>query len=426
MKGAEKQAMKRCSLWALAAVCLILTGCPDDNASRKPDPTKGTVTGLVLCTDTGKPARFASVMLLPAYDAKAAGTGPDKNQVDLDETGTTGLDGKFKIEAVPPGEYYAFATLDGYIDPTLAVDENRLGSDASEREKLADEIEQWKDHLVKLTVTAQHISDINVSIDRGAEIGGSVSYDDSSPAIGIRFAVLRKTAKDRWIKIGSNGGNDWPSEVASDGRGRYNIPNLPDGEYKVCALLPVKDEDASPQFCFGGGFRIDKAEAVKVSAGETHGGVDIVLPLDGLFTVAGNISAGTDAHVPQQATVHLLYADDRAIARQASMQKDGSFSFTWVPAGAYILQITNAQDAAAAGVTQSPASSNAANSTAADSTTADSTAPNSTASGAGTQPQPMPGVHKYMDKELPLTVQSDMDDVTVTLTEPPPPQQASQ
>jgi hypothetical protein len=31
-----------------------------------------------------------------------------------------------------------------------------------------------------------------------------------------------------------------------------------------------------------------------------------------------------------------------------------------------------------------------------------------------------------MDKELPLTVQSDMDDVTVTLSEPPPPQQASQ
>jgi hypothetical protein len=395
----------------------MLTGCPDDNGPRKPDPTKGTVTGLVLCTDTGKPARFASVMLLPAYDAKAAGTGPDKNQVDLDETGTTGLDGKFKIEAVPPGEYYAFATLDGYIDPTLAVDENRLGSDASEREKLADEIEQWKDHLVKLTVTAQHISDINVSIDRGAEIDGSVSYDDSSPAIGVHFAVLRKTAKDRWIKLGSSGDTD----QASDGRGRYSIPNLPEGEYKVCALLPVKDEDASPQFCFGGGFRIDKAEAVKVSAGETHGGVDIVLPLDGLFTVAGNVSAGTDAHAPQQATVHLLYADDRAIARQTPMQKDGSFSFAWVPAGAYILQITNAQDAAAAGAAQSPATSDAQNSTTPDSTTA-----NSTASGAGTQPQPTVGVHKYMDKELPLTVQSDMDDVTVTLTEPPPPQQAAQ
>ncbi len=321
-----------CWFRVAAFVCLTLTGCPDDSAPRKPDPTKGTVTGLVLCTDTGKPARFASVVLLPAYDPKTAGTSPDKNSVDLDETGTTGLDGKFKIEAVPPGDYYAFAMLDGYIDPTLAVDDKRLGSEASEREKLIDEIDQWKDHLVKLTVAAQHVSDVSMSIDRGAEIDGNISYDDSSAAIGIRFTVLRKTEKDHWIMIGSNGG-DGAIEEKSDGRGRYSIPDLPDGEYKVCALLPVKDENTSPKFCFGGGFRIDKAETVKVSAGETHNGVDIVLPLDGLFTVAGNITAGTDAHAPSQARVHLLYADDRAEARQTAMLKDGSFSFDYVPGG---------------------------------------------------------------------------------------------
>ncbi|HTW82102.1 MAG TPA: hypothetical protein VME23_21335 [Terracidiphilus sp.] len=403
--------MKRLSLLALAAACLMLTGCPDDNAPRKPDPTKGTVTGLVLCTDTGKPARFASVMLLPAYDPKTAGTGPDKDTVDLDETGTTSLDGKFKIEAVPPGDYYAFAMLDGYIDPTLAVDENRLGSGASEREKVADEIEQWKDHLVKLTVAAQHITDINVSIDRGAEIDGTVSYDDSSPAIGIRFALLRKTAQDRWIKIGSNGDDDWPSDVKSDGRGRYSIPNLADGEYKVCALLPGKDENASPKFCFGGGFRINKAETVKVSAGESHTGVDIVLPLDGLFTVAGNISAGVDSHAPSQATVHLLYADDREEARQSAMLKDGSFSFAYVPAGAYILKVTNAQDATASAPAQNADGSGGAGATAA---------------GPGGQAQATPAVHKYMDKEMPLNVQDDMDDVAVTLSEPPPPQTAAQ
>ncbi len=393
----------------------MLSGCPEDNAPRKPDPTKGTVTGLVLCTDTGKPARFAEVLLLPAYDPKTAGTGPDKDSVDLDEGATTGLDGKFKIEAVPPGEYYAFATLDGYIDPTLAVDENRLGSQASEREKIIDEIEQWKDHMVKLTVTAQHVTDINASIDRGAEIDGVMSYYDSSPAIGIRFAVLRKTAQDHWIKIGSNGDDSWPMDEKSDGRGRYSITDLPQGEYKVCALLPVKDENASPQFCFGGGFRIDKAETVKVSAGETHNGVDIVLPLDGLFTVAGNITAGTDAHAPSQATVHLLYADDREEARKTAMLKDGSFNFDYVPAGNYILQVTNAQDAVASAPAQNAGGQSAGGSNGGD-----------PGAGTGAAPQAAPSVHKYMDKETPLSVQSDMDDVQVTLVEPPPPQAASQ
>ncbi len=347
-------------------------------------------------------------MLLRAYDPKTAGIGPDKDSIDLDENGTTGLDGKFKIEAVPPGDYYALAMLDGYIDPDLAVDENRLGSGASEREKTIDEIDQWKDHVVKLTVAAQHVTEINVSIDRGAEIEGTVSYDDSSPAIGIHFAVLRKTKKDHWIKIGGDIGT---IDEKSDGRGRYSIPNLGEGEYKICALLPVKDEDASPQFCLGGGFRIDKAETVKVSAGETHTGVDIVLPLDGLFTVAGNITAGTDAHAPSQATVHLLYADDREVARQTAMLNDGSFSFEYVPAGNYILQVTNAQDAAASAPAQGAPPSNA-----------DTSSGASSGAGFGAAPQ----AHKYMDKETPLSVQSDMDDVQVTLVEPPPPQQASQ
>jgi hypothetical protein len=404
-----------CLFCAAALACLTLSGCPDDTP-RKPDPTKGTVTGLVLCTDTGKPARFATVMLLRAYDPKTAGAGPDKDSIDLDENGTTGLDGKFRIEAVPPGDYYAFATLDGYIDPTLAVDENRLGSGASEREKLVDEIDQWKDHLVKLTVAAQHTSDVSVSIDRGASIEGTMSYDDSSPAIGIRFAVLRKSEKDRWIKIGSNGDDNWPGDAKSDGRGRYSIPDLPEGEYKVCALLPVKDENASPQFCFGGGFRINKAETVKVSAGETHDGVDIVLPLDGLFNVAGNITAGTDAHAPSQATVHLLYADDRTEARQTAMLKDGSFSFDYVPAGSYILQVTNAQDIAASAPAPATGGANGSASNGA----------GQSGDGSGAQAQAAPSVHKYMDKETPLTVQSDMDDVQVTLVEPPPPQQAAQ
>jgi hypothetical protein len=393
--------VKRLCCFSVAAfACLTLSGCPDDSAPRKPDPTKGTVTGLVICTDTGKPARFATVLLLPAYDPKTAGVGPDKDLIDLDENGTTGLDGKFKIEAVPPGDYYALAMLDGYIDPDRAVDENRLGSGASEREKTIDELDQWKDHVVKLTVSAQHITDINVPIDRGAEIEGTISYDDSSPAIGIHFAVLRKTEQDHWTKIGGDNGT---IDEKSDGRGRYSIPNLGEGEYKVCALLPVKDENASPQFCFGGGFRINKAETVKVSAGETHDGVDIVLPLDGLFTVAGNISAGTDAHAPSQATVHLLYADDREEARLTAMLKDGSFSFDYVPAGNYILQITNAQDVVASGT---PAST-----------------PAQGVTGQGAAPQAPPQVRTYMDKETPLTLQSDMDDVEVTLVEPPPPEQ---
>jgi hypothetical protein len=387
--------MKRLSLWVLAAVCPGLCGCPPDSQTRKPDPTKGTVTGLVLCTDSGRPARFAAVQLLPAYDPSA----PDAKgaSVDLDENGSTGIDGRFKIEAVPPGEYYAYATLDGYIDPTLAVDASRLGSDASDRAKLVDEIEQWKDHLVKVTVAAQRTSDITISIDRGAEIDGTVTWDDGSPAVGVRFAMLRRTAHDRWFRVGSDSEDDAPLDVKTDGRGRYSIQDLPEGEYRVCSLLPDRGEGPSPQFCYGGGFRIDKAETVTVTAGENHTGIDIVLPLDGLFTVAGSVTAGVDGHAPAQATVHLLYQDDREEARRTALAKDGTFSFTFVPAGPYILRITDAQDAPT------------------------DPAQNSADSGTATPTQAAPPIVHYLDKEMPLTIQDNMEDIAIPLTAAPPP-----
>ena len=51
--------------------CLCVDGCGSRHPPKKPDPTKGTVTGVVICEDTGKPARFATVTLTaaPAEDA---------------------------------------------------------------------------------------------------------------------------------------------------------------------------------------------------------------------------------------------------------------------------------------------------------------------------------------------------------------------
>ncbi len=50
--------------WILPVIVLLAAGC-DKNANKKPDPTKGAVAGIVICADTGKPARFATVNLTP-------------------------------------------------------------------------------------------------------------------------------------------------------------------------------------------------------------------------------------------------------------------------------------------------------------------------------------------------------------------------
>jgi len=383
-------------LWVLPAVCGMMSACPEDEAPRRPDPTKGTITGIVLCTDTGKPARFANVQLLPAALFHSSGQ-KQNGDLDLDETAVTDLDGRFTIEAVPPGDYFAYATQAGYLDPERAVDFASLGPKAGEDGQLAAALNQWKDHFVELMASAQHTTGVTIEIDRGAEIEGTVSYDDASPAIGMRFDLLRKTAEDKWIEVGQTGSN-WTLEEASDGHGRYRISNLPAGEYKVCTLLPDKDEHAAERICAGNTFRTKNAATIKVSAGETRGGADIAIPLTGMYTVAGRVTVGVDGHVPGQATVHLLYADDREEARSRGIRKDGSFSFAYVPADKYIVEVTDAKDARGQG--QSANSEGGANSD------------SSGASDAAATEE-----HRYTDKEISLNVQSDMNDADISLVE---------
>jgi hypothetical protein len=50
--------------------CLLLAGC-NKFQRKQPDPTKGVVTGVVLCADTGKPARnLALPVAAPANSVK--------------------------------------------------------------------------------------------------------------------------------------------------------------------------------------------------------------------------------------------------------------------------------------------------------------------------------------------------------------------
>ena len=125
---------------ALSVAILFLGGC-EHHRAKKPDPTKGTVTGIVICADTGKPARFATVTLsaAPKKGEKVEGGQP----LPATETTITGLDGRFRLEAVEPGRYYAFATLEGYLDPIRGLDFSRFDDMANDQERELEAIKQW-------------------------------------------------------------------------------------------------------------------------------------------------------------------------------------------------------------------------------------------------------------------------------------------
>jgi hypothetical protein len=369
----------------LSIACLLLAGC-DKFQHKKPDPTKGVVSGVVLCADTGKPARFATVTL-----SAAPKTGEKNDQGDplpAAETTVTDLDGRFRLEAVQPGHYYAFATLEGYLDPALVMDPDKIRSLSSDRERHQYSIDQWKEHLTEVSVAKHRVSEVSIQIERGAEIGGTVTFDDGAPAIGMHFQIFRKTEKNGWTDVGLPLLDTWSIHAVSDGHGRFSLTNLPAGEYTVCTLMPTDAEAAAPRICLGGVFRRKDAATVKVQAGETAGGADIEIPLSGLHTVAGTVTALPDGHPVGHGTLRLLYADDREKARETSLLEDGTFSFEYVAEGKYILQVNGAQDT-------------------------EQKAPDQPQSDAPPS-NPTPA-HSYVDKEIPLTVLNDIEDISLTL-----------
>jgi hypothetical protein len=375
-------------LWIFACVCVLACGC-DKHSTKKPDATKGAIAGVVICADTGKPARFATVNLLavPKKEAKADDQSPAM------ESTLTDLDGRFRLEAVEPGQYFALATMEGYLDPERGLDLAKLDAMHNETEMGLKAIDQWKAHLVEVTVIRHRTAELTIQVERGAEINGTVTYDDGSPAIGMHFLLLRKAEKSEWSGVGLALFRGWSIDTKSDGHGRYSLTNLPAGEYKVCASMPLDNESAAPAICLGDTFRKKDAKIAKVAAGEIVNGEDIVIPLSGMHTVSGTVTDLADGHAPTHAKLRLLYADDREDARELSPSEDGAFAFEYVPEGKYILQVTGAEDV-------------------------DQTNPAPAAGNSDPAPVKAKAV-QYADKEIPLTVQNDMDDLLVALTPAP-------
>lgn len=364
--------MERLQLVLIAVPLVILAGC--EKRSNKPDPTKGVVSGLVICADTTKPARFATVNLTPI--PKPHSEPNDDPPLAPVASIQTGLDGRFRMEAVPPGEYYAFGTLDGYLEPMRGLDFTQISEKGTTSEQEMAAVKQWKENLVPVEVAVRRVSEITIELRRAAEIDGTVTFDDGSPAIGMHFQLFRKNARKEWGPVGLPLFSSWAINSTSDSHGHYAVENLAAGEYIVCALMPIDSEDIAPRVCLGNVVRRKAATSIKVTEGEIARGADIVIPISGLRTVSGRVEAVEDGHALAHATVTLLYADDREQARKAPIDSDGNFRFEYVPEDSYILRVTEAKDDAEA---------------------------------EGSE-------RAYSEKEMPLHVRSDLSDVNVVLT----------
>ncbi|MES2392088.1 MAG: carboxypeptidase regulatory-like domain-containing protein [Acidobacteriota bacterium] len=344
----------------LSVLLAIPLAASAQQASKKQATT--TVTGHVYCADTNAPARLASVMLEPVRAVDAIGAAHEhgsSEQITMTSVQTT-LDGSFTIPNVSTGTYYVVAYMPGYLSPLATFPADVLSHPSAEdKDRIARVVP-------KIAVDTAQPASIDIRLERGGAISGTVLFDDGSPAPGLKVHALvrhKEGQKATWSAL-----RPTPflmtTEVHTDDLGRYRLEGLPPREYEVQADLELQritigmtldnsgasmssDSQARLLFCSGNTARKRDAASFKLTEGEERTGEDITIPLSKLHTISGEIIAAHDGHLLNMGTVQLLDAEDKSELETASLERaDGKFHLLFVPEGNYILRVSRAADAA--------------------------------------------------------------------------------
>ena len=161
-------------------------------AQVRTEPT-GSVAGRVLCGDTNDPARSARVHLEPV---RAAG---GEKKVVMGETGPpsgvegvtlqTDLNGEFLFPKVLPGGYFVIVEMPGYLSARAMFTDKEIEDPSPEMRQLVGRA------LNRVQVETGHTERVQVRMERGSAVSGTVHFDDGSPAIGVPVKLLKKGDK---------------------------------------------------------------------------------------------------------------------------------------------------------------------------------------------------------------------------------------
>lgn len=128
-----------------------------------------------------------------------------------------------------------------------------------------------------------------------------------------------------------------------------------------------------------------------MTAGSERDDVDVTIPLLGLHSVSGAITALSDGHPIKEGSASLLFADDKSELRSIYLGSS-DFNFRFVPEGEYILHAEGADGYIIESV-QDPET--------------------------GVKSQQLKAVHSYASVDLPISVHSDLSNVNISLPDKP-------
>jgi hypothetical protein len=331
--------------WPLLLSVLALTATAQNPAR----PGTGAVAGHVYCADTNAPARMASVQLESVKEAEQRSGAHPHFSGDTPAGGVaqTGFDGSFTLSNVPPGAYYVVAAKAGYLSPHASVED----FDTAEPEPPAG---QPPIVIPKVDVQADQTASVDIRLDRGAAISGTVRFDDGSPASGVEVVLLHRR-KNKWV---SSSALDVLIMVShsTDDLGHYRIGGLRDREYLAQVILSRQEmeprgkgsmygvERSALRIYSGDTPHINDAVPIKLGPGEERSGEDITIPLSKFHTVSGVVTAAIDGHPINNGHLTIEEPNDKEDVVDADLGSDGTFHLEGVPEGSYTLHVRDASD----------------------------------------------------------------------------------
>ncbi len=276
------------------------------------------------------------------------------------------MDGSYTVERLAPGEYTVMASLPGYLSPmddivaaAMAMPDDR--SPAALRQLLASN--------GSVTISGGETESYDISLQRGASVSGHILYSDGAPATQILIEVQDANAK----KL--PGDKQRQAEMAAgfsrvmfthqsqntDDQGHFRIAGLKPGTYRVAAISSVAanlDSESGDmpgiELLIGGmadpsALRVYSGDTLHAKAAKTYElragddvtGVDITIPLNAFHQVKGVLTA-VDGRPINQATLTLTDSTDDSVTFESQVADDGSFSFPTIANGTYTLAASNA------------------------------------------------------------------------------------